>query len=55
MGGCTKNKPEWDPAEDTKVEGKNSKILVTKPNNVLPFTTVGSSVLAVADSGTTGH
>ena len=55
MGGSTKNKPEWDPAEDTEIEGKNYKNLVTKTNNVLPFTTVGSSVLAVVDSSTTGH
>ena len=55
MGVSTKNKPEWDPAEDTKVEGKNYKNLVTIPNNFLPFSIVGSSILSVVDSGTTGH
>ena len=55
MDSSTKNKPEWDPEEDTKVEGKNYKKLVTKQNKCLPFPTVSSSVLAVSDSGTTGH
>ena len=55
MGCSTKNKSEWDLAEDTKVERKNYKNLVTKPNNSLSFTIVGSSDLSIVDSGTTGN
>ena len=32
MGGSTKKKPEWNSAEDTKVEGKHYNYLVIKPN-----------------------
>ena len=41
--------------EETEVEGKNDKNLVTKPNIFLPFSTARSSVLSVVDSSTTGR